>query len=257
MATQEQIKSIINRIAPFAQKYAQKYGYHVCSPCIAQALQESLGKYEGLSYLAYKYNNFHGIKAYPKWTGRTVNMQTGEEYSKGTITSVSSNFCVFDNEEDAFEQYFLFLERNKRYSNLKSCRTPEFYLQTIKNDGYCTSSTYVSNCISKINAYNLKEYDNFNYIEPATKVDYYIKGKSYTLQANMYIRISPQGDKIDYYSITSNAQLNAYTDDEGYSVLRAGTRVTCKDYKTISDEVWMQIPSGWCCARKADKIYIA
>lgn len=257
MATQTEIIAFINRIAPFAQKYAQKYGYHVCSPCIAQALQESLGKYEGLSYLAYKYHNLHGIKTYPKWNGPSVNMKTGEEYTVGTITSVNSNFCVFASEEDAIEQYYLFLERNKRYSNLKSCTTAEYYLTTIKADGYCTSSTYVANCLNQISKYNLKLFDNFSYKGTATASSGYTVGKTYTLQSNMYIRVAPNGDHVDYLSITSNAQINAYTDENGNSVLRKGTRVTCRSLENIGDDIWMQIPSGWVCAKKGNKIYIS
>lgn len=254
MATNEQIISIIHKIGPYAQTYAKKYGYHVCSPCIAQALQESLGKYDGLSWLAYKYNNYHGIKTYPKWTGPSVNLQTGEEYTIGTITIISSNFCVFNNVENGIEEYFLFLERNPRYKNLKSCVTAEDYIQTIKKDGYCTSSAYVNSCINKINQYNLKAYDNFSYVP--TTLDAYIVGKTYTLQSNMYIRVAPDGDHIDYLSITSNAQLNAYTDEQGNSILRKGTRVTCRSIETIGNKTWMQIPSGWVCAKEGKKVYI-
>lgn len=84
----------------------------------------------------------------------------------------------------------------------------------------------------------------------------YIIGKTYTLDANLYIRLTPNGDKLEMYSLTTNAQLNAYTDDEGYCILRKGTRVTCKSIKVIGNQVWMQIPSGWVCAKEKEKVYI-
>lgn len=255
MATPQEIRAIINRIGPYAQKYAQKYGYHVCSPCIAQALQESLGKYEGLSLLAYKYRNYHGIKTYPKWKGASVNLKTGEEYTTGAITHIQSNFCVFESEEDAIEQYYLFLERNPRYRNLKACLTAEDYLQKIKADGYCTSSTYVANCISKINSYDLKSFDNFTY-KPSKPDSYYTVGVTYTLDANLYIRFEPFGEKVKYECITHNAKENAKFDDYGCAILKKGTRVTCLDVKELTGSTWLLIPSGWVCAVNDGKVYI-
>lgn len=264
MATETQIKQIIANIAPYAQMYAKRYGYPFCSPCIAQALQESLGKYNGLSLLAYKYHNYHGIKGYPAWHGGLVSMSTGEEYTPGTITKVSSYFCVFKDVQNGIEEYFLFLERNKRYKNLKACKTPEEYIQTIVNDKYCTSSTYVTNCIAKINKYNLKQYDNGSLPIPTTptqivvdRTQFYAPNQVYTLQANLYIRDKANGDKISFDIITENAQKNAYTDDEGYAILKKGTRVTCKSVKEVNKQIWLQIPSGWICAiTENDKIYI-
>lgn len=255
MATKSEIISIINRIAPYAQKYAKKYGYHVCSPCIAQALQESLGKYEGLSLLAYKYHNFHGIKAYPKWTGNSINLKTGEEYTRGTITNIRSNFCVFDSEEDGVEQYFIFLELNPRYKNLKACITPEEYLKTIRADGYCTSFSYVSSCIGKIRDYNLTAYDDFQY-QGVISADTYIVGQIYTLDSNMYLRSEPFGEKMKFSCITSDAQAHGHFDDFGCAILDKGTRVTCRDVKKLTDSTWILIPSGWICAERNGKVYV-
>ena len=264
MATETQIKQIIAQIAPYAQMYAKRYGYPFCSPCIAQALQESLGKYNGLSLLAYKYHNYHGIKGYPAWHGGLVSMSTGEEYTPGTITKVSSYFCVFKDVQNGIEEYFLFLERNKRYKNLKACKTPEEYIQTIKNDGYCTSSTYVTKCIAKINKYNLKQYDNGSVgipivTEPieVNRTEFYAPGQIYTTKSNLYVRNEADGDKQLITMLTENAQKNAYEDKKGYAVLKKGTRVTCKSVKEVNKQVWIQIPSGWICAISAsDKIYV-
>lgn len=77
----------------------------------------------------------------------------------------------------------------------------------------------------------------------------FVIGMTYTLLSNLYIRGSAAGDKIDYLSLTTNAQLNAYVDSEGCSILRKGTRVTCKSIKKMNGQIWMQIPSGWVCAK--------
>ena len=41
MATEQQARDFINKVAPLVQKYAKEYGYKVASPIIAQACLES------------------------------------------------------------------------------------------------------------------------------------------------------------------------------------------------------------------------
>lgn len=173
MATDTQIRAIINRIAPYCQKYAEQYGYKVCSPAIAQALQESLGKYDGLSLLAYKYHNLHGLKCGSAWlkAGKpSVSLKTGEEYRPGVITQITDYFRVFPTEADGIKGYYDFLN-TKRYANLKNCVTPEQYMTEIKRAGYCTSTTYVQNCLAKIDRYNLTQYDGMPVPDHNTQVD--------------------------------------------------------------------------------------
>ena len=74
MATKSQINGFIQQIAPVLQREAKARGYKVVSPAIAQALQESLsGKSaSGLSQLAEKYNNYHGVRAVLVESGQAV-----------------------------------------------------------------------------------------------------------------------------------------------------------------------------------------
>lgn len=89
-----------------------------------------------------------------------------------------------------------------------------------------------------------------------TQQNGYLIGKVYTTNANLYIRLKPYGDKLEMKSLTTNAQINAYTDKEGYSILRKGTRVTCKSIQKVNDSIWIQIPSGWICAKENGKVYV-
>lgn len=155
MATTKQIDSFIKEIAPLIQKYAKKYGYKVASPIIAQACLESG---YGTSSLAYKYHNYFGLKCGSSWRGKSVNLQTKEEYTAGTLTTIRDNFRVFDNMEDGVKGYFDFISMT-RYKNLKTATTPKQYLELIKADGYATSSTYVNNNMSLVSKYNLTKYD--------------------------------------------------------------------------------------------------
>lgn len=145
----------IEQIAKYVQQYAASYGILVHSPIIAQAILESNW---GISKLAYKYHNYFGLKCGSRWTGRSVNMATKEEYTEGTLTSIRDNFRVYDSMEEGVKGYFEFLQL-KRYQNLKGITDPQKYLETIKKDGYATSSAYVTNNMRLVRLYKLTQYD--------------------------------------------------------------------------------------------------
>jgi len=155
MATAAQAKEFIKKVAPIVQKYAKKYGYKVASPIIAQACIESA---YGISSLGYKYHNYFGMKCGSSWKGKSVNLATKEEYTKGTLTNIKANFRVYDSMEEGIKGYFEFINTS-RYANLKTASTPKEYLERIKADGYATSSTYVNTNMSCISKYNLAKYD--------------------------------------------------------------------------------------------------
>lgn len=164
MATQSQIKSFIEKIAPILQKEAKSRGYKVVSPAIAQALQESLSSKStsGISQLAEKYHNYHGMKCGQYWISQgkpSVSLKTGEEYKPSVITQITDYFRVFPNMESGLKGYYDFLDM-KRYASVRNTDTPEAYMNAIKAVGYCTSSTYVQNCLAKINKYDLTQYDD-------------------------------------------------------------------------------------------------
>lgn len=148
-------KEFIEVIAKYVIKYANDYGIKVHSPIIAQAILESGW---GGSTLASKYNNFFGLKCGGSWKGKSVNMETKEEYTVGTLTDIRANFRVYDSIEDGVKGYFEFINYS-RYSNLKGVTNPEEYCRLIKADGYATSSTYVTNLMRVIRDNNLTRFD--------------------------------------------------------------------------------------------------
>mgnify|MGYP002622184657 CR=1 FL=1 len=158
MATSIQQNSFIATIAPIIQKYSKQYGYKVASPIIAQACIESA---YGQSQLGAKYHNYFGMKCGSSWKGKSVNLTTKEEYSVGNLTTIKDNFRVYDNMDQGVKGYFEFIS-SSRYSNLKSAKTAQQYLEYIKSDGYATSSTYVNTNMKVVNNFGLTKYDNFN-----------------------------------------------------------------------------------------------
>ena len=145
----------IEAIAAYVKKYAPSYGIRVHSPVIAQAVLESGW---GQTKLASLYHNYFGLKCGSRWKGRSVSMQTQEEYTAGTLTTIRDNFRVFDSMEDGVKGYFEFLQL-PRYQNLRGITDPVLYLKTIKADGYATDSRYVDSNLRIINQYHLTRYD--------------------------------------------------------------------------------------------------
>lgn len=154
-------QKFVDDIAKYVQKYAGSYGIKVHSPIIAQAILESGW---GKSKLAADYHNYFGMKCGTKWTGPSVNMITQEEYTASTLTTIKDNFRVYDNMEDGVKGYFEFIQLS-RYENLKGITAPQKYIETIKNDGYATSSTYVDSLMQIIKLYNLTAYDSAESVE--------------------------------------------------------------------------------------------
>ena len=150
-------KNFIQEIGSYIRREALARGYLVCSPIVAQATVESF-KGQGLSQLATKYHNYFGMKAGKSWKGKSICLRTGEEYSTGKITFINDSFRVYDNMEEGVKGYFTFIS-TARYANLKTARTPQEYLERIKADGYCTSSTYVQTNMKRISLYGLRVYD--------------------------------------------------------------------------------------------------
>lgn len=154
-------QKFVDDIAKHVQKYASSYGISVHSPIIAQAILESGW---GKSRLATDYHNYFGMKCGTKWTGPSVNMTTQEEYTAGTLATIKDNFRVYDNMENGVKGYFEFIQLS-RYENLKGITDPQKYIETIKNDGYATSSTYVDSLMQIIKLYNLTSYDSAESVE--------------------------------------------------------------------------------------------
>lgn len=94
LLTKEQ-KTFIENIAKYVEKYAASYGVCVHSPIIAQAILESGWGKSGLA----KYHNYFGMECGSSWEGKSVNMQTKEEYTAGVLTDIKANFRAYDSME--------------------------------------------------------------------------------------------------------------------------------------------------------------
>ena len=149
-----QQQDFINAIGPLVQKYAKQRGYKIASTVIAQACCESAYGTCALS----PYHNYFGMKCGGAWKGKSVNLKTKEEYTPGTLTTITDNFRVYDSMEEGVKGYYDFINWS-RYANLKTATTYRQYAEMLKADGYATSSTYVNTLCSIVESQNLTRFD--------------------------------------------------------------------------------------------------
>lgn len=104
-----------------------------------------------------------------------------------------------------------------------------------------------------IDSNKLTKYDRQ---EKTENKESYKVGSIYTLQVNLNVRYGAGTTcRIKKYSeLTKDGRKHAL--NQANAVLKRGTKVTCKDIIIKDKEVWLQIPSGFICAKYGDKIYV-
>ena len=223
-------EDFIAEVAKYVREYAPQYQIAVCSPIIAQACLESGW---GKSKLSATYHNYFGLKCGSKWTGKSVNLTTKEEYTPGTKTTIRDAFRVYDSMEDGIKGYFEFIQL-ERYHNLRGITDPKKYLETIKADGYATSSTYVADNMRLIEQYALTRYDS-------KEGGYTTKFKNAKAAINALIATAEA--EVGYLEKKSNARL----DDKKAN---AGSKNFTKYWRDVKPdfqgESWCACFVSWC-----------
>lgn len=148
----------IEYIAPHIISAVKRNSKGFPSAIIAHSITESGW---GQSDLAWKYFNYFGMKCGGAWKGKSVNMTTKEEYTPGTLTTIKDNFRAYDSLEEGIQGYFDFLAWS-HYNKVWTAKTPEEFLQFLKDCGYCTSTTWVNTTQTLIRQYNLKRFDSMD-----------------------------------------------------------------------------------------------
>lgn len=160
MATQEQVKNFIKTLSRLAVTERNRRSKWVLpSVCIAQAALETGW---GTSSLMTKANAYFGIKATSSWSGKVYSSKTQECYDGVNYTTITDTFRAYDNIEASVSDYFDLITKNTRYAGAVNNADAESTITAIRNGGYATSPTYVSNIMSIINTYNLTQYDTLD-----------------------------------------------------------------------------------------------
>ena len=145
-----------------ALKCQDETGYPA-SVTIAQIIQESgFGKYgpdgdkgQGLSYLAYQYNNLFGIKG--SGTAGSVAMNTGEQHLDGSRYNITAGFRVYNTYTECIEDRTGLLDRV--YKDLTfGVKDANTFAMKI-GQRWATSLSYGQNLIRQMERYDLYRLD--------------------------------------------------------------------------------------------------
>lgn len=265
MATQTQVKEFIDMIAPIAVTQAAKHGNKIFpSVCIAQACCESA---YGTSPKMKAANAVFGIKVGKSsykygtaWKGKAYSTKTKECYDGSTYVEITDMFRAYDSIEDSVEDYFDMLCTSKRYKEALNQVNPLACITGIQKAPYATSPTYITTIMGIISKYGLTKYDgavgNAAVLAGTSPEAFYVVGRTYTLQSNMYVRDTAKGSNLWFEDLTKDGQAHAMQDDTG-AILKKGTKVTVKEVQEVDGAVWIRIPSGWICGRgQAGKAFV-
>lgn len=229
-----QVYNAIKEICP-------QYNLLAVKAITAQAMCESAWNTSGLSK---KYFNFFGMKCGSKWNGASVNMKTCEEYKVGVITQIKDNFRAYANLKEGIKGYCEFITGMSRYKNLLGCTDDETYIKNIKNDGWATSSTYISTLKSVMktceeNGVFTTQLVNDNPSgASATSISKYKVGQTYTTTVNL------------------NVRTDATVTSDKVKTLPKGTRLTAQKICTLNNDIWVRTSDGWVAAYYNGKNYI-
>lgn len=110
--------------------------------------------------------------------------------------------------------------------------------------------------------YKLPGYRFLGFIYPPVEYDEenkgysYRAGATYTLQEDLKVREGAGTNQMWKLrsELTYDGIKNSY--EMYHAVLKKGTKVTCLEIKSVNDDVWLRIPSGWVAGYYNGEVYI-
>lgn len=155
-------QEFLQLIVPIAQAEAKRRkdagtGFVLPSVCIGQAALETGW---GGSSLMTKANAFFGIKATASWGGKVFSSKTQECYDNVNYTTITAAFRAYDTPADSVKDYYDLITGSTRYAAAVNATDARTAITAIKEGGYATSPTYVTNVMAVIDSNNLAQYDN-------------------------------------------------------------------------------------------------
>lgn len=153
---------------------------------MAQMIIESSGKDEygkfgiGRGLAVRKANNYFGIKADRRWTGKKIALSTPRDGKP------VSYFRVYPSALDSLKDHTNFLLVNSRYKahGVFTSKTPEMQAEALQRAGYSESPNYSKALLGLMRAYGLKELDNKKANDDFTL--WYMLGSAVVLAATAY-----------------------------------------------------------------------
>lgn len=175
---------VIAKVGPIFTADQKKNGI-LASVSLAQFILESG---YGKSELAQNANNCFGMKkslsgntwSGSSWDGKSIYTKKTQEEENGKMITIAADFRKYGCVEDSITDHSAYLLGAKngsafRYNGLKGCTDYKKAVQIIKDGGYATSSTYVSNLCSIIERWNLTKYDDTVSTAPADSCPFLVR----------------------------------------------------------------------------------
>lgn len=186
------------------------------------------------------------------------NAKTKECYDGVTYVTINDCFRAYDNFGESISDYFDLICKSSRYRKALVSNTPKECITEIKNGGYATDPKYIDSIMKIIETNKLTKYDRQ---EKSENKESYKVGTTYTLQVNLNVRYGAGTTYKNkkYSELTKDGRKHALNISN--AVLKRGTKVTClkivkNGINMSKDEIWIQIPSGFICAKYGDKVYV-
>lgn len=151
------LPSCIKEEMVVASLQCQEKYHHPASVTLAQIIQESSGKYDGLSGLAYNYHNLFGLKAGTTWMGKTCSLSTTEQDENGNIYQTKAIFRAYDSYTESIEDRSKLLNSSNNYP-IEGIRDAKEFARCLKK--WATDLDYSETLISHMDKYNLYVYDS-------------------------------------------------------------------------------------------------
>ena len=150
-------KQFIDKIAPYSEELYKEYKI-LPSVTIAQAILESDW---GDSVLAYKYNNYFGVKGTDPKT--TVLLPT-KEFSDGKWITIKGRFQIYKDYKESMKEHAQLLAfgttwNSQQYYHVVHADDYVSAAKGLKDDGYATDPRYTKKIIHIIRKYHLDKYD--------------------------------------------------------------------------------------------------
>ena len=135
-------KSFIESLLPYAEKAAKALGISPQVMIAQSALETGWG--QKILQTSGKQSSFNlfNIKSHNNWQGESVN-KVSLEVENGVDVAQRSNFRVYENLQQSFEDYTQFISNNQRYEQaLQQGDNADRYIEELQQAGYATDPQY-------------------------------------------------------------------------------------------------------------------
>ena len=134
----------VTKMAPFAQKAAEKLGVSVRAVLAQAALETQWGKHMPQHGDGTPSYNLFGMKAGSSWDGERVSVPT-LEVEGGVPVRRHAAFRAYESPAQSFDDYARLLGDNPRYAQaLNSAADPSAFVDALQKAGYATDPGYAS-----------------------------------------------------------------------------------------------------------------